>query len=211
MKKRRVVGRICGMKHIWKGHKDRNRHKDRIKKEWARLAGVCQIQRGKPQHPHHVKVCPWRQRERERTMNLLCLHIGLYWFDFGCCLHYIVAIFWDGCLVWAILISQWTKSNHWCEACSAFWLTRKMLVYVMISARPADCPARQKFQRCKVSGHYQCKTVHDSTTHWALPVHITFTDLDHISRSRSVKQFQLKISCFYLSKLKLHKIVKYVK
>ena len=30
MRKRRVVGRIYGMKYSWKGHKDRNRHKNRI-------------------------------------------------------------------------------------------------------------------------------------------------------------------------------------
>ena len=35
-KKKRVVGRIDGKKYSSKGHKDRNRHKNRIKKkEWA--------------------------------------------------------------------------------------------------------------------------------------------------------------------------------
>ena len=28
VRKRRVVGRIYGMKYSWKGHKDRNRHKN---------------------------------------------------------------------------------------------------------------------------------------------------------------------------------------
>ena len=32
MRKRRVVGRIYGMKYRWKGHTDRNRHKNRIKR-----------------------------------------------------------------------------------------------------------------------------------------------------------------------------------
>ena len=32
MRKRRVVGRIYGMKYSWKGHKDRNRDKNRIKR-----------------------------------------------------------------------------------------------------------------------------------------------------------------------------------
>ena len=55
MNKRRVVGRIYGMKYSWKGHKDRNRHKNRIKKkEWASSAGLCQNH--KLQHPHQVKV-----------------------------------------------------------------------------------------------------------------------------------------------------------
>ena len=40
MRKRRVVGRIYEMKYSWKGHKDRNRHKNRVKKEWASLLGL---------------------------------------------------------------------------------------------------------------------------------------------------------------------------
>ena len=32
MRKRRVVGRIYGMKYSWKGHKDRNRHKNSKKR-----------------------------------------------------------------------------------------------------------------------------------------------------------------------------------
>ena len=31
VRKRRVVGRIYGMKYSGKGHKDRNRHKNRVK------------------------------------------------------------------------------------------------------------------------------------------------------------------------------------
>ena len=31
MRKRRVVGRIYGMRYRWKGHKDRNRHNNRLK------------------------------------------------------------------------------------------------------------------------------------------------------------------------------------
>ena len=56
MRKRRVVGRIYGMKYSRKGYKDRNRHKNRIKKECASSVGLCQ--KHKPQHPHHVKVSP---------------------------------------------------------------------------------------------------------------------------------------------------------
>ena len=32
VRKRRVVGRIYRMKYSWKGHKNRNRHKNRIKR-----------------------------------------------------------------------------------------------------------------------------------------------------------------------------------
>ena len=41
----------------WKSHKHRNRNKNRIKREWASLVGLCQ--KHKPQHPHDVKVSPW--------------------------------------------------------------------------------------------------------------------------------------------------------
>ena len=43
------------MKYSWKGRKDRNRHKNRIKRSGqARLVYV----RHKLYHPHHVKVSP---------------------------------------------------------------------------------------------------------------------------------------------------------
>ena len=47
---------IYGMKYSRKGHADRNRHQNRIKKRsgQARLAYV----RHKPYHHHHVKVSP---------------------------------------------------------------------------------------------------------------------------------------------------------
>ena len=44
MRKRRVVGRFYGMKYSWKGHKDRNRHKNRIKRSGqARIVYVKDI------------------------------------------------------------------------------------------------------------------------------------------------------------------------
>ena len=44
MRKRKVDGRIYGMKYSWKGHKDRNRHKNRIKRRrLARLVYVKNI------------------------------------------------------------------------------------------------------------------------------------------------------------------------
>ena len=54
MRKQSDVGRIYGMKYSWKGHKDRNRHKNRIKRSGqARLVYVKDI---KLQHPHHVNL-----------------------------------------------------------------------------------------------------------------------------------------------------------
>ena len=44
------------MKYSRKGHKDRYRHKNRIKHEWRSSVGLRQ--KHKPQHPHHVKVRP---------------------------------------------------------------------------------------------------------------------------------------------------------
>ena len=57
MRKRRVVGRIYGMKYSSKGHKDRKLTQEQNKKEWANSVGLCQ--KHKPRHPHHVKVNPW--------------------------------------------------------------------------------------------------------------------------------------------------------
>ena len=62
MRKRRVVGRVYGMKYSWKGHKHRNRHKDRIK-----TSGQTRLVYGKknePQHSHHVKVSPRGKMEQ---------------------------------------------------------------------------------------------------------------------------------------------------
>ena len=47
-----------------KSHKDRNRHKEQNKKEWASWVGLCQ--RHKPQNPHHVRLAHLRVGERER-------------------------------------------------------------------------------------------------------------------------------------------------
>ena len=60
MGKRRVVGRIYGMKYCGKGHKDRNRHKNRIKR--VGMLGWCMSE-----HPHHEKVCPWGSLSKEYT------------------------------------------------------------------------------------------------------------------------------------------------
>ena len=44
MRKRRVVGRIYGMKYSLKGHKDRNRHKNRIiKKKKKKRSGLARL------------------------------------------------------------------------------------------------------------------------------------------------------------------------
>ena len=49
MRKRRVVGRIYGVKYSWHGHKDRNRHKNRIKRSGqARLDYVENINHNIP-------------------------------------------------------------------------------------------------------------------------------------------------------------------
>ena len=50
VRKRRAVGRMIGMKYSGKGHKDRNRHKNRIEKRsgQARLVYVKDINRNIP-------------------------------------------------------------------------------------------------------------------------------------------------------------------
>ena len=45
------------MKYSSKGHKDRNRHKNRIKR--SRQARLVYVKRHKQEHPHHVKVSSW--------------------------------------------------------------------------------------------------------------------------------------------------------
>ena len=60
MRKRRVVGRIYGMKYSWKGNKD-------IRRAWKGVGKLGWLH--KSQHPHHVKVSSReheRGRERER-------------------------------------------------------------------------------------------------------------------------------------------------
>ena len=77
MRKRWVVGRIYGMKYSWKGHKDRNRHKTRIKNkkykksEQARLVYVkdincCNI----PTTWRWARRVPRRKRGRKRTSTV---------------------------------------------------------------------------------------------------------------------------------------------
>ena len=78
----------------------------------------------------------------------------------------------------------------------------------MISVGPSIA---QKFSTGSILRHYKCdscQTLHDGTTNRALPVHTTFSDLDHISRSQQC-QFYQKILCAYLIKLRLCGIVKY--
>ena len=68
MRKQRVVRRIFGMKYTRKGLKDRNRHKNRIKKkEWASSVVVCQIQN--LQHSYHLKVSLWELVKRKQPSH----------------------------------------------------------------------------------------------------------------------------------------------
>ena len=54
MRKRKVVGRTDGMKYRWKGHTDRNRHKNRTKRSGqARLVYAKNINRNIP------TTCRW--------------------------------------------------------------------------------------------------------------------------------------------------------
>ena len=87
VRKQRIVERIYGMKYSWKGHKARNRRKNRINKERASSVSLCQGHI--PQHPNSVKVSPrghammtskgktqWRQNkedERQRSLTIFSL------------------------------------------------------------------------------------------------------------------------------------------
>ena len=92
MRKRRVVGRICGMKYSWKGHNDRNRHKNRIKRV-GKLGWFMSKARGSVSAttmewctPHHTKGSPrgpatTRQKNRTNHFYHLQAEIDLwtYW------------------------------------------------------------------------------------------------------------------------------------
>ena len=72
MRKRTVVGRIYGMEYSWKDHKDRNRHKNRIKRSGqARLVHV--IDRN-----HNIPTT-WRWARGDHLCKAVGLNIiGLY-------------------------------------------------------------------------------------------------------------------------------------
>ena len=81
--------------------------------------------------------------------------------------------------------------------------SHKKCEWVMISVGPAgqrgDCLVWQKLQRCSFLIHCKCdkyQTLHDGTTHWALPIHPTFSDLDRISRSAVLNSFNWKVYVF---------------
>ena len=50
------------MKYCGKGHKDRNRHKNRIKRVGMLGLSLCVSE-----HPHHEKVCSWGSLSKEYT------------------------------------------------------------------------------------------------------------------------------------------------
>ena len=71
-RKIRVVGRIYGMKYSWKGHKDRNRHRNRIKGSGqARLVYVIDINRNTPTTWRWARgdIC-WSKRWRKNMLKL---------------------------------------------------------------------------------------------------------------------------------------------
>ena len=64
MIKRKVVGRIYGMKYTWKGHKDGDRHKNRLKTSGqARLVYVKNINRDIPTTWRWARGDPKGQKE----------------------------------------------------------------------------------------------------------------------------------------------------
>ena len=57
----------------------------------------------------------------------------------------------------------------------------------------------------------KCQTLH-GTTHWALPVHYTFSDLDIVSRSHQCQKVLIDFLCVLIRLSRnIWKIVKYVK
>ena len=65
----------------------------------------------------------------------------------------------------------------------SFWLTWKFWVCVVISVSQLSRVAKL----CNFLRHYKRdkrSTLHEATSQWAVPVHSTFSDLDHISQSQ---------------------------
>ena len=67
-----------------------------------------------------------------------------------------------------------------------FCLAWKMCIWQV------ECPAWQTkiktFNGASFLGHHRCdkcQTLHDGTIYWAVPVHTTFSDLDHMSKSQN--------------------------
>ena len=75
-----------------------------------------------------------------------------------------------------------------CHSWYCFWLTWKMWVYVMISVTVR--PAGQRSECLYVAKtiydykYDKCQTLRDGSTHWALPIHTAFSDLDCILKSQ---------------------------
>ena len=64
MRRRRVVGRIYGKKYSWKGHQERNRHKNRIKRSGqARLVYVKNKNRNIPTTWRWARGDYWSRRQ----------------------------------------------------------------------------------------------------------------------------------------------------
>ena len=71
MRKQRVVGRMYGMKYSWKGHKDRNRHKSRMKRRGqARLVYIKDINRKIPTRKRWARQD--LSQRRKRTEGTSC-------------------------------------------------------------------------------------------------------------------------------------------
>ena len=97
----------------------------------------------------------------------------------------LLQIFWYGLLFWFLFVEFINFMTMLC-----FWLTLQMWVYIMISVRPtcqpAECLYVAKTLTLYFLGHNKfdkCRTLHDGCTHWALPIHTTFGELDCILNS----------------------------
>ena len=90
MRKRRVVGRIYGLKYSWQGHKERNRHKNGLKRSGqARLVYVKALtatfppREGEPvgtAEPSRFHYIRWRydaETEKERPSKPSCIVLNM--------------------------------------------------------------------------------------------------------------------------------------
>ena len=95
------------MKYSWKGPKDRNRHENRIKRSGqARLVYV----RHKLYHPHHVKMSPREQRDRQKKGSVVVLVVTAR--SEHSTLHFIVRVVSREVLAWTELPRDGGEANY---------------------------------------------------------------------------------------------------
>ena len=151
MRKRRVVGRIYGIKYSWKGHIDRNRHENTIKRRngQARLVYVDNIDRNIPPREGEPTRGDLSWPENVKNVHIcgLCM-VGpsmfmlqkYFFFSFECELlrvHHVVFALYQSRAQKGWLLMWYTLLPHMPSLLKTSHIKKKML-----------CTKWQRFQPC---------------------------------------------------------------